>query len=246
MPNMLQQGEWKVTIHRSFTLRELTGPWSWIAIRYYWFVYDELMIETYRDLALQKIDPVKQVMLPALRQIAGQIELILEPTPLALRFDRSDRGSFVIWLTGALKALKSLSGWLPIYGEWIQKKGRIDLETEIRRSEGLAIMKENFIQAGIPESVAFELAFQRLYNTWPDFYAGEGIDLTSHMEFAAPIPTQVMLNVEEIKLVLPPPQAVLVEQEHPRLASPKKKSSPKKKKPRKRQPSKRNRKKRAD
>ena len=38
----IDSGTISVRIGEPFTLRELAGPWSWMSIRYYWFVYDEL------------------------------------------------------------------------------------------------------------------------------------------------------------------------------------------------------------
>jgi hypothetical protein len=145
MASFFDEGTVDVTITQSFTLRELTGPWSWIAIRYYWFVFDEVALEAYVDLARAGRDPTTHLLLPALSQVAGNVELILERTPLALRFVDAQQGSILLKVAGVLAALKKLVSWLPIYGKWIQEKGRIDVETEVVRSRALQELKTAFM-----------------------------------------------------------------------------------------------------
>jgi hypothetical protein len=170
MPFSLDEGTVIVTIAQPFTFQDFAGPWGWIAIRYYWFVFDDLALEAYVDLARAGRDPTDFLLLPALNNIAGDVEPIIERTPFALRFVGAQSGSVKIKLAGAFVALKKVISWLPIYGKWIQEKGQIDIETEIKRSKALQELKANFMDAGIPDEYAFRLAFHRLYNVWPDFY----------------------------------------------------------------------------
>ncbi len=121
------QGEMLFEIQRPFTLRELSGPWSWVAIRYYWFTYDLLMLDVYRAYADAGGDPAKDILLPEVRRIAGNVELVLEKTPLALKFSRAESGSVKLFVNGVWQALDWLWKWLPAYGKWLQEKGQIDI-----------------------------------------------------------------------------------------------------------------------
>src|SRR4051812_37991874 len=110
----LDEGVVTLTITRPFTLRELTGPWSWIAIRYYWFAFDDLALNSYVELANKGLDPTELILLPALRNLAANVELVLEQTPLAFRIVDSDRGSVLLKIAGSLVALRKLVYWLPV------------------------------------------------------------------------------------------------------------------------------------
>jgi hypothetical protein len=207
MPITLDEGRFPVIIDKPFTLRELAGPWSWMAIRYYWLVYDELMAPLYLDLARQGHDPAELVVKPALSQLAGNVELVLEQTSVALRIVDAGHGSVILWASGAWKALNSLAAWLPIYGKWLQEKGQIDIRTEIERSDALLHLMGNFVAAGIPEVLARKMALERLYGAWPDFYAGSARHIEEAVNVGEPERTGNALVVSDatVRALLPPP-----------------------------------------
>lgn len=210
MSIVLDEGRFAVTIEKPFTLRELTGPWSWMAIRYYWLAYDELMMPLYVDLARRGYDPADLVIKPALTQLAGSVELILEQTPLALRIVDAGHGSVVLWTAGAWKAINSLAAWLPIYGKWLQEKGKIDIRIEIERSAALCSLMENFIKAGIPEDKARRMALERLYGAWPQFYTEGTRRIEEAVHVSLPLRTghELIISDETVRALLPPQKSL--------------------------------------
>lgn len=202
----IDSGTISVRIRVPFTLRELAGPWSWMSIRYYWFVYDELMSPYYLTLAERGHDPIAGLMRPAQEDLAGNVELALERTNLAFLVTNAASGSVILEVRGAWKALKSLSAWLPLYGKWLQHKGQIDIKTEIERSQAVIEISRNFTDLGIDPAVARKMAFHRLYSAWPDFYAGASRALEKSITVDSPRKTPDTLKISEadIKSLLPP------------------------------------------
>lgn len=206
----LEAGILPIRIGTPFTLRELSGPWSWIAIRYYWLTYDELMAPYYQALVARGFDPVEYLMRPASQQLAGNVELALEPTELGFRIVSASQGSVILKVIGAWKSLKSLAVWLPIYSKWLQEKGRIDIRAEIERSEALLQIAGNFESFGIPTETAKKMAFHRLYGTWPDFYAGTSRALEEAVTVDQPKKKRQRLKVSEetVHALIPPVEEV--------------------------------------
>lgn len=206
-----------------FTYRELAGPWSWVANRYYWFVFDEVMKPAYQQLVRVGGDPVTDIMQPADSQLAGNVELALERTQLAFRVVSASRGSVVFKVGGVWKALKCLASWLPIYGAWLQNKGRIDIRAEVERSAALRELTENFASVDIPLKIARRMALKRLYSSWPDFYAEASRGVEASMSFEPPKKgrARLMLNEEQLRAITPtlpsilPPEHVALETTKP-------------------------------
>jgi hypothetical protein len=186
MQNQFTEGVLRIRIGVPFTLREIAGPWSWIANRYYWFVFDEVMTPHYRQLVHLGSDPVAEIMEPATRRLAGNVELVLDRTQLAFRISGASSGSVNLKVNGVWKALKCLASWLPVYGAWLQNKGRIDLRAEIERSAALVEISNNFESFGMPPDTARRMALQRLYSSWPDFYAEASRGIEAAMTFEPP------------------------------------------------------------
>ncbi len=205
MQREFETGILPVRIGIPFTLRELSGPWSWMAIRYYWLAYDELMAPYYRALVARDLDPVLYLMRPASEQLAGNVELALEQTELGFRVIGASEGSVILKVAGAWKALKGLAAWLPLYGKWLQEKGRIDIKAEVERSDALLHLAANFESFGIPPETAKQMALHRLYGAWPDFYAGASRALEQEVTVGAPKKTRKRLFVPEemVRAVVP-------------------------------------------
>jgi hypothetical protein len=219
MPIILNEGRFRVFVERPFTLRELAGPWSWMAIRYYWLAFDEILMDVYVDLARQGRDPAEAMIKPSLLQIAGSVELTLEKTSLAFRIVDAEHGSIILWTAGAWKALNSLAKWLPIYGKWLQEKGQVDIRAEIERSDALIHVMNNYIDARISETLARRMAFERLYGSWPDFYASHGMRLDDAIHVGQPERTgnQLVVPDNTIKALLPPSTSMPPDIGHPQL-----------------------------
>ncbi len=64
------------------------------------------------------------------------------------------------------------------------------------------------MQAGISEPLSFNLAFQRLYGTWPEFYPSEGCGLAQHIQAYEPTKTNETLVIEskDIQEIIPDSQ----------------------------------------
>ncbi|MDA2917993.1 hypothetical protein MYX76_00605 [Desulfobacterota bacterium AH_259_B03_O07] len=196
MKSEFEEGSIVFNIDRPFTLRDLAGPWSWVANRYYWFVFDELFMDYYIETYKNGNNPTN-IITYGLDKVAGQLEISLEKTSVAFLVTSASSGSILLKVSGVYKALKSLTAWLPLYGKWVQEKGEIDIATEVKRSEALNEITKNFVRAGIPEDVAFSMAYERLYRGWPDFYSPEGMGLAEHITSSEVENTGNVLTVKE-------------------------------------------------
>jgi hypothetical protein len=195
----LEEGTISFKIDRPFTLRDLAGPWSWVANRYYWFVFDELFIDYYVESYKNGNDPT-EILVTSIEKIAGNFEIVLEKTNLAFLISDAESGSVLLKVNAAYNALKNLTAWLPLYGKWVQEKGAIDIDTEVKRSAALNIIKQNFIEAGIPEDIAFRMAYERLYRGWPDFFSADGMKLSQHITSSEVTNTGRILTVDKREL----------------------------------------------
>ena len=77
----------------------------------------------------------------------------------------------------------------------------------MERSDALVYLTENFEAVGIPRAVAHRMAFERLYNGWPDFYSPDGMLLDEALEFGRVEATgqELVLDDSDVDRLMPPP-----------------------------------------